>query len=118
MNTAFDNLCENSIVSETSSNKYTATVFTRGCGATTSEYSYINIRKKNKQIDLKSSSEEQVFLSINSEQHLIRWKDNSILVVECKDCLNDGIDKSNSNTEKIFQDLKIEYESSRKQQTE
>lgn len=108
MNTAFGNLCENSIVSEVSSDKYTATVFTRGCGATTSEYPYINIRKKSEDIDdSESLSKKQVFLSITSEQAQIRWIDNSVLTVGCQGCLRDGIDEANPNVEKVFKDLQI-----------
>lgn len=104
-------MCEISVETEVSSDKFTATTLTRGCGVGSSDYAFVNVRKKEDAIeDSDYLSDEQVFLIIDSEKLTFYWKDGKTLTLNCSDCLVNGIDKANSIAKKSFRDLKIEYQ--------
>ncbi|MBX3244631.1 MAG: hypothetical protein KF685_09275 [Acidobacteria bacterium] len=104
-------MCENTIYSEVKGAKYTATFFSRGCGSTTGEYHYLNIRRSEKEFDFESK--DQLFIHLSSEvsadQVNAEWNDN-ILLLHCKECLKSGVVTENSNIRVKFSDLAIEYE--------
>ncbi len=99
-------MCENTIYSEVKGTKYTATLFSRGCGATTGEYHYLNIRRSNQEFDFEST--DQLFIHLSS-QVSAEWNDN-ILLLHCKECLKNGAATENSKIKAKFSDLAIEYE--------
>ena len=104
-------MCEISVETEASSEKFTATTLTRGCGVGSSEYAFVNVRKKGDAIeDADNLSDQQVFLRIKSEKENILWKNDSTLILNCNNCFNDGIEKANSIATKAFSNLRIEYQ--------
>lgn len=102
--------CQDFVEFEVLSNKYAATVFTRGCGATAPDYPYVNLRKANQKLNFEDEK-NQVFLSVNHKEIKLNWRDDSTLIVKCENCLEDDLNKANQKVNKRFADLKIEYQS-------
>lgn len=106
----FGKMCGFSITNDVLSENFTASTLSRGCGVGSEDYAFVNVRTKGESVeDEDELSEKQVFLTIESENEKIYWKDDRTLVIDCSDCLIDGLEKANSYVKKRFNHLKIEY---------
>ena len=100
---------ENKLAEGTSpGNRYVATVFRRGCGATTGFLYHVNIRnsKDSFSSDHKGAIENgQIFLTREGKISL-SWKDDKTLQVSCNGCPTDR----KTITQSSWNDVTISYE--------
>jgi hypothetical protein len=85
-------LCKVEILEETTSpdNKWTATVLTRDCGATTAEYMAVNVHEfAHKHLD----SENDVFLTKHVRLLHVSWNGNDSLILDCENCIAREVEK-------------------------
>lgn len=102
--------CGEDKLTETSSpgNKYVATVFRRGCGATTGFIYHVNIRTANGSFtsDYRGTIEEgQVFLTPEGKIN-ISWKDDKTLHISCNGCPKDRKPRMESS----WKDVSVSYD--------
>jgi uncharacterized protein DUF5412 len=98
------NLCKDEILEKTTSpdGKWTATTLRRDCGATTSEYTSVNLQDaKKKQLD----SQNEVFVTKYGHRLHIAWQSNNSLIIDCENCTADQVKKK---VEKVGQ-IQITY---------
>lgn len=103
-------VCGEDKLAETSSpdNKYVATVFRRGCGATTGFLFHVNIRDSNGSFsaDHRGAIEDgQIFLTREGKID-INWKGNKNLQISCTGCPKDR----KPTMESSWNDVSISYE--------
>ena len=101
--------CGEDKLAETSSpgNRYVATVFRRGCGATTGFLYHVNIRSSSGSFsaDHRGAIEDgQIFLTREGKITL-SWKDDKSLQVSCDGCQKDGKPSMKS----LWNDVSISY---------
>ena len=69
---------------------WTATILTRECGATTSEYSAVNLQDtQQKVLDPKN----EVFLAKHIHRLHVFWNGNDGLTIQCENCSADEVEK-------------------------
>ncbi len=89
-------------------NKYVATVFRRGCGATTGFLYHVNIRSSASSFssDHRGVIEDgQVFLTREGKIK-IAWKDEKTLLIDCEGCPTDR----KPTMQKAWKDISISYQ--------
>jgi len=86
------NPCKEEIVERTTSpdGKWTATILTRDCGATTSEYMGVNLQDA-KQKNLETKNE--VFVTKDVHRLHVSWQENTSLQIDCENCTADDVKK-------------------------
>ena len=85
-------LCKDEILEEAASpdGKWTATVLTRDCGATTAEYMAVNLHdSKHKNLDV----ENEVFVTKYVHRLHVSWNGNDSLVLDCENCVAHEVEK-------------------------
>ncbi len=85
-------LCKDEILEEITSpdGKWTATVQTRDCGATTAEYIAVNLHDvKHKNLDI----ENDVFVTKYVHRLHVSWNGNDSLVLNCENCVAHDVEK-------------------------
>ena len=103
-------VCGEDRLAETSSpgNKYVATVFRRGCGATSGFLYHVNIRSSSGSFtaDHRGAIEDgQIFLTREGKLN-VSWKDDMTLQVSCTGCPKDR----KPTMETSWNDVSISYE--------
>jgi hypothetical protein len=86
------NPCKTEILERNASpdGKWTATILTRDCGATTSEYMAVSVQDaRQKHLDPKN----EVFVTKHIHRLRVSWDRNVSLVIECENCSSDDIKK-------------------------
>jgi hypothetical protein len=86
------NLCKDEVLDKASSpdGRWVATVLTRDCGATTSEYIAVNVHEvKQKSLDLKND----VFVIKHIHRLNVSWQGNDSLTIDCGGCETKGAEK-------------------------
>jgi hypothetical protein len=89
-------LCKDEILEEAASpdGKWTATVLTRDCGATTAEYMAVNLHdSKHKNLDV----ENDVFVTKHIHRLHVSWSGNDSLVLDCENCVAHEVEKKMDN---------------------
>jgi len=79
-------LCKDEILEETTSpdGKWTASVLTRDCGATTAEYMAVNLHHfEHKHLD----AENDIFVTKYVHRLHVSWNGNDSLVLNCENCV-------------------------------
>ncbi len=79
------NLCKDEVLEKAASpdGKRVATILTRDCGATTSEYMAVNVQDaKQKRHDV----EKDVFVIKHIHRLHISWEGNDSLTIDCENC--------------------------------
>lgn len=102
--------CSEDQLTEISSpdNRYVATVFRRGCGATTGFLYHVNIRTANGSFkaDYRGTIENgQIFLTREGRIN-ISWKDDKVLQVSCSGCPKDPKPMMESS----WKDVSVSYD--------
>jgi len=85
-------LCKDKILEETPSpdGKWTATVLTRDCGATTAEYMTVNLHDfEHKHLD----PENDVLVTKYVRRLHVSWHGNDSLILDCENCVAHEIEK-------------------------
>lgn len=79
-------VCQNEIVDKTTSpdGKWTATILTRDCGATTSQYMEVNLHdSSNAHLEARNN----VFVTKYVRRLHVSWNGNDSLIVDCENCV-------------------------------
>ncbi len=85
-------LCKDKILEEAASpdGRWTATVLTRDCGATTAEYMAVNLHDfKHTNLDV----ENDVFVTKYVHRLHVSWNGNDSLVLNCENCVAHQVEK-------------------------
>ncbi len=85
-------LCKDRILEEIPSpdGKWTATILTRDCGATTAEYMAVNLHDfKHKHLDV----ENDVFMTKYVHRLHVSWNGNESLILDCENCVAHEVEK-------------------------
>jgi hypothetical protein len=103
-------VCGEDKLSETSSpnNKYVATVFRRGCGATSGFLYHVNLRRSDNSFSSDNTGvieEGQVFL-IREGKIKISWNDDKNLRITCEGCPKDR----KPTMESLWNDVTVSYD--------
>jgi type VI protein secretion system component VasK len=91
------NLCKDEVLEKAASpdGKWVATIMTRDCGATTSEYIAVNLQDaKQKRLD----EENNVFVVKHLHPLHVFWQGNDSLAVDCGNC---NLDEAAKKLEKL-----------------
>ena len=91
------NLCKTEVLEKAVSpdGKWVATILTRDCGATTSEYMAVNLQEaKHRRLDV----ENEVFVIKHVHRLHAFWQGNDSLAIDCENC---GSDQAEKKIEKL-----------------
>lgn len=86
------NLCKDEVLEKAASpdGKRVATILTRDCGATTSEYMGVNLQDvKQKHLETKN----EVFVTKHIHRLHVSWQGNDSLTIDCENCTADDVKK-------------------------
>lgn len=79
------NLCKVEVLERSASpdGKLVATILTRDCGATTSEYMAVNLQVAKQE---RLAAENEVFVVKHVHRLHVLWHENDSLTIDCKNC--------------------------------